>query len=113
VLIRAVFRDRALIIKTDNAELVHMSASSEEAFLLREFVMGGMTNVWFGMALTQFLNIVHHRMKSLANLISSLMRIQVTRGLLWRRISKLSGSVTLREGHFEPGGSHLVEYQWH
>ena len=29
-------------------------ASSEEAFLLRKFVMGGRTYVWFGMALTVF-----------------------------------------------------------
>ena len=82
MLIWAVLQDCALIIKTDNAELVHISASFEEAFLLREFIIGGMTKVWFGMALTQFLNTVHHQMKSPENPISSLMRIQVMKGLL-------------------------------
>ncbi len=94
MLIRAVLRDGALIIKPDDAEFVHVLFSAE-AFRLSEFVMGGITDVQFGMDLTQFLNFVRHRMKSLANLISSLIRIQVARGSLLRRISKLSGSVTL------------------
>jgi hypothetical protein len=110
VLIRVVLRDRALIIKLDDAEFVHVSASAEEAFRLSELVMGGMNDVQFGMVLTQFLNIVRDRMKSLANLISSLIRIQVTSGSLLRVISKLSGSVTLREGQLGPDGSHWWQY---
>jgi hypothetical protein len=59
VLIQAVLRDGVLIIKPDNAEFVHVLFSAE-AFHLSEFVMGGMTDMQFGMDLTQFLNIVCH-----------------------------------------------------